>query len=403
MKKKKIAALTTALALIVTMIPTTFVSAAGSGDFTADGSVLTGFNGNDSMVVPDTVNGIHITGIKDHMCENRKDINYVDTSNVNTIGDYAFKGSSIMALELRSAAKKVGKYAFADCSKLEYIYFNSSDVVLGEKALAGTGHIVLNIPCISDVSTLLNKVKDAKLDTNYEYELSHRYVASETEKDQYGFPVVRCEDCGIGAPEDNYGDEGPDGPDYNEEMPFKDVDFNAWYHSYVRVAYELGIINGKSAEKFDPNANMTLAEAAKIAAMINKKQKGENTYIEPTGTRWYDAYVDYCFENGIIEYSKKSEFDWTKPATRGQMAYLFSRADILDYVINPDVPLTDIPDVNSATPYAYEILDLYREGIASGSDEKYTFYPDRNIKRSEVSALIARIIIEDMRIELPKG
>lgn len=85
------------------------------------------------------------------------------------------------------------------------------------------------------------------------------------------------------------------------------------------------------------------------------------------------------------------------------MAYIFARADISDYVPNPDVPLTDIPDIHDITPYAYEILDLYRKGIAAGSDSNYTFHPDNRIKRSEVSALVSRMIITDMRIDLPKG
>ena len=95
-------------------------------------------------------------------------------------------------------------------------------------------------------------------------------------------------------------------------------------------------------------------------------------------------------------------FDWNANATRGQMAYLFSRCDTNPYYIN-DVPLTDIPDVYDTTPFAYEILDLYNKGIAVGSDEYMTFYPDSQVKRSEAAALISRILCYDMRIELPKG
>ena len=91
-----------------------------------------------------------------------------------------------------------------------------------------------------------------------------------------------------------------------------------------------------------------------------------------------------------------------KNATRAQMAYLFSRCDTEPYYIN-EVPLTDIPDVDETTPFAYEILDLYNKGIAVGSNEYYAFYPDSEVKRSEAAALISRILCRDMRIELPKG
>ena len=85
------------------------------------------------------------------------------------------------------------------------------------------------------------------------------------------------------------------------------------------------------------------------------------------------------------------------------MAYLFSRCDAFPYIVNPDVPLTDIPDVHDTTAFAYDILELYRRGVAVGSDEFMTFYPDSQVKRSEAAAFIARILNADMRIELPKG
>ena len=85
------------------------------------------------------------------------------------------------------------------------------------------------------------------------------------------------------------------------------------------------------------------------------------------------------------------------------MAYMFSRCDTEPYEINPDVPLTDIPDVYDTTAFAYEILDLYRRGIAVGSDEYMTFYPNEQVKRSEAAAFIARILCYDMRIGLSKS
>ena len=102
---------------------------------------------------------------------------------------------------------------------------------------------------------------------------------------------------------------------------------------------------------------------------------------------------------GIIE--DYITFDWEKPITRGEMAYLFSRCDFYPYYIN-EVPLTDIPDVYDTTPYAYEILDLYDKGVATG-DVDFSFHPDANVKRSEAAAFISRIIGYEMRIELPKG
>ena len=50
------------------------------------------------------------------------------------------------------------------------------------------------------------------------------------------------------------------------ELPFTDIPADAWYYSDVKTAYESGLINGKGADTFAPEANMTYAEAVKLAA-----------------------------------------------------------------------------------------------------------------------------------------
>ena len=213
-----------------------------------------------------------------------------------------------------------------------------------------------------------------------------------TEKEIIGENMIYCEDCGF------------KGSKYLEDtsLPFADISPDAWYYSYVQTAYSFGIINGKNKREFDPNAGLTCAEAAKIAAVIHNKSQYEREEVEfqMTGENWYDVYVDYCYDNALLE--DYIIFDWEENATRAQMAYLFSRCDTNPYYIN-DVPITDIPDVYDTTPFAYEILDLYNKGVAVGSNEYMAFYPDSQVKRSEAAALISRILCYDMRIELPKG
>lgn len=71
-------------------------------------------------------------------------------------------------------------------------------------------------------------------------------------------------------------------------------------------------------------------------------------------------------------------------------------------VLNPDVPLTDIPDVDKGTPHHQEILTLYRMGVAVG-DEWMRFNPDGYIRRNEAVALAIRLLYDDSKVELPKG
>lgn len=185
-----------------------------------------------------------------------------------------------------------------------------------------------------------------------------------------------------------------------EVLPFTDVPEDAWYYGYVVDAYYNRIINGKTETVFDPDAGMTCGEAAKIAVSIHKIFNP--CELEPAEGPWYQQYVDYCYRYQLIE--KSVTFDWEEPITRAQMAYIFANCDPFDewYTDINDVPITDIPDVSTSTPFAYQILTLYNKGIAVG-DETMRFHPEEGIRRCEAAAIISRMMDWQSRIELPKG
>ena len=70
----------------------------------------------------------------------------------------------------------------------------------------------------------------------------------------------------------------------------------------VKTVYELGIMNGQSENRFDPSGSLTVAEAVKMAAMVNNTYNGFNgTFpVQENGTAWYQPYVDYCVALGIM-------------------------------------------------------------------------------------------------------
>ncbi|MBR2742879.1 MAG: S-layer homology domain-containing protein [Clostridia bacterium] len=174
------------------------------------------------------------------------------------------------------------------------------------------------------------------------------------------------------------------------DLPFTDVPDDAWYAADVESAYQSGIINGKSADKFAPDDNMTYAEAVKLAScMLQLMSEGEITL--ENGDPWYQSYVDYAAAAGIISH----EYDWNAPATRA--GYLEIFAHILPTAEINYVPEGSIPDVPITHPQAYEIYYMYRLGIIQGVDANFSCAPDSNIKRSEVSAIITRIMDPEKR------
>ena len=119
---------------------------------------------------------------------------------------------------------------------------------------------------------------------------------------------------------------------------------------------------------------------------------------DSSNDKWYDMYVDYAVDNGIIDGVTYSVEDYSKNITRAELCQMFASALPEEYY-NPINDIKGIPDVLRDERNADVYLMLYKAGILLGSDEKGTFNPDSDIKRSEVAAIINRAALPDKRVK----
>ncbi|MCL2815678.1 MAG: S-layer homology domain-containing protein, partial [Oscillospiraceae bacterium] len=181
-------------------------------------------------------------------------------------------------------------------------------------------------------------------------------------------------------------------------FPFTDVLEKDWYYSDVKIAYESGLINGKSDTSFAPDDNLTYAEAVKLAACMHQLYTtGKVTLVPGAGSDWHSTYVSYAKTNNIIA----KDYAWNTPATRAGYMEIFASAlpDDALAAINV-VPGGKIPDVPMAHAQASAIYKLYRAGVVQGVDTvTRACNPGSNIKRSEVAAILTRMMNPDKRVE----
>ena len=177
--------------------------------------------------------------------------------------------------------------------------------------------------------------------------------------------------------------------------PFVDVKKDAWYHDEIVEAVYTGIINGKSETIFAPDDLLTYAEAVKLAACMSQVYLNGNVTLT-LGTPWYQPYADYCRINNIT--TKNYYYDAN--ATRAGYMEIFANAlpDSAFEDIN-NIPNGSILDVKTSASYAHYVYKLYRAGIVTGVDALHNCKPDDNIKRSEVAAIISRMMNDDKRIK----
>jgi len=172
---------------------------------------------------------------------------------------------------------------------------------------------------------------------------------------------------------------------------FADVPANAWYAPNVAMAYEMGLVKGVSETEFNPNGNVTLAETVALACRLNSAYY-DLDYSFVQDSVWYQVYLDYAKEHGILTDETLEQYN--VPATRLQFAVIMAAAlpeEALPAINS--IAVGQIPDV----PSNASVYRLYRAGILTGSDDKGTFLPSSNIKRSEVAAIVTRMAEPTLR------
>ena len=188
---------------------------------------------------------------------------------------------------------------------------------------------------------------------------------------------------------------------YHQDQ-FSDVKANQWFTDTVASAVELGLMKGNSSTTFSPYGDVTIAEAITMAARVHSiNATGSENFVQ-TGT-WYQVYLDYAFQNGIIDYAYYNS-DVTQKATRTQFAEIFAKSlpDENLYAIN-EIADNAVPDVSMGQSYANSVYKLYRAGILTGSDATGKFNPQTYITRAEAATILSRMAESNNRVEFSLG
>lgn len=175
---------------------------------------------------------------------------------------------------------------------------------------------------------------------------------------------------------------------------FSDVPAGSWFAPNVQAAYELDLMTGSSATTFNPSGNLTIAEALVLACRLHSTYVGDGETFAPDGGTWYQPYVDYAVETGII--ADGAYTDYTATATRAQFAAILAAA-LPDEALPAINSVTKLPDLDANATYAAAVLKLYNAGILTGSDAAGSFKPTSTIQRSEVATIVTRMADKSLR------
>lgn len=179
----------------------------------------------------------------------------------------------------------------------------------------------------------------------------------------------------------------PTTPTNPTTVTFSDVKSTDWFKTYVEKAATAGLINGTGNGKYEPQANLELAQAMVLAYQIDSKATGR-TLPQASGA-WYMPYYQYCLDNGIITASQVSQSDLTRKASRFEMVAILDKAVPADN-LKPVKTVTSIPDLTEGAPYGATVYKWYRAGILSG-DSEGRFNGGSDISRAEMAVILCQL------------
>lgn len=172
-----------------------------------------------------------------------------------------------------------------------------------------------------------------------------------------------------------------------QELPFGDVAEGVWYEEAVRYVRENGLMEGTSADTFEPAAGLTRAMMAQL--LYNRAGRPAvsegSGFDDVNGDQWYADAVAWAAAEGIVNGVTESLFAPDQPITREQLAVMMYR-----YAGSPEVSdLTlEFSDADRVSDYAEAaVCWAVSEGVMNGNDGG-TLNPAGNTTRAEAAQLL---------------
>ncbi|OME65252.1 hypothetical protein BSK65_25285 [Paenibacillus odorifer] len=180
------------------------------------------------------------------------------------------------------------------------------------------------------------------------------------------------------------------------KVNFTDIaSVQAWAGKQIQVVAAKGAIEGVGEGKFAPKSNVTRAEFAKmlIRALNLENNSAVQSFSDVSSTAWYAPYVAVAAEKGIITGRSAAKFDPNATITRAEMATMIARAV---KSINP-AATTNVTAISQFSDAA-KISASLRDGVAFAADHNLVignagkFNPNDTATRAEAAVIIYRTI-----------
>lgn len=174
---------------------------------------------------------------------------------------------------------------------------------------------------------------------------------------------------------------------------FEDVDETHWAYDYINQLRWDNIVSGDENGNFNPDNNITRAEAVKIlcsAFSIEPSANGAQVFVDVAADKWYYGYINAAYEKKLVSGTTENEFSPDNQITRQELSVLIYRFMNNNGYGFGETNGIDLTDADLILEYAKEaVAALYNEKIISGTDD-CRFAPFEKATRAQTAVMISK-------------
>lgn|GEM_PF-4306152 len=178
----------------------------------------------------------------------------------------------------------------------------------------------------------------------------------------------------------------------NCKSPFDDIRGH-WAEDAICELWKMDVVDGRDHDDFNPNDEITRAEFLKMALLaadydVNEMDSGD-IFSDVSEDDWFYEYVTYAAFKGYVHGYDDGTFQPNDEITRAEALVLIMRIadeelwDFNDRDINFD-------DVDEDDWFAYAVVIADREGIIQGDRHNDDFDPNDDLTRAESAVMVRR-------------
>ena len=184
-------------------------------------------------------------------------------------------------------------------------------------------------------------------------------------------------------------------------MVFEDVSESHWAYDYINQLRWDNIVSGDEKGNFNPDNNITRAEAVKIlcsAFSIEPSANGAQAFTDVTPDKWYYGYVNSAYMKKLVNGTTETEFSPDNQITRQELSVLIYRFMNNNGYGFGEAGEIDLSDADLISEYAKEAASaLYNEKIISGTDDS-RFAPFDKATRAQTAVMISKAMKAGSRV-----